>query len=95
MVLKSEYKGKISLRYVKLMLQREILSSDDFEWSKTASKEKIRKIQIAFPINSNNELDYEAQEKIADRMESYDSIINKLSSQVDKICEAKLDYFSK
>ena len=93
MILKEKYEGKISLRYVRLMLQKTILSSDSFEWSKTASKEKIKKIKLSFPINSKGSLDYDAQENIADRMERYDSIINQLSSQVSKVCEAKLDYF--
>lgn len=94
-VLKKAYDNKISLRYVRIMLQKAILSSDSFEWSKTASKEKMQKIKLAFPINSNGEPDFEAQEKIADRMESYDYIIHELSTKVDMIREAKLDYFHK
>lgn len=50
-----------------------------------------KKIKLSFPINSKGSLDYDAQENIADRMD--DSIINRLSLQVSKVYEAKLDYF--
>lgn len=40
MLLKEEYIGQICLEYVRKVLQQIILSSDLFEWSKTASKEK-------------------------------------------------------
>lgn len=94
MVLKEEYEGKISLRYVRAILQKELLSSDLFEWSKTASKEKIRAIKLSFPIDEKGELDFMTQERIADRLEEYDKILHKLQSEVNMVCESVLDIYS-
>lgn len=94
MVLKEEYEGKISLRYVRAILQKELLSSDLFEWSKTASKEKIRAIKLSFPVDEKGELDFITQERIADRLEEYDKILHKLQSEVNMVCESVLDIYS-
>lgn len=94
MVLKDEYEDKISLRYVRLMLQKTLLSSDSFEWSKTASKEKVQVIKIPYPVDKRGEPDFIAQEEIANRMESYDSIIEELTSKIEMVRESSLDIFS-
>ncbi len=94
MVLKEEFKEIINLKYVRMMLEKTLLESDDFEWSKTASKEKVKKIKIAFPVDKDGNPDYEEQQRIALRAESYDKIIKELSSKISMVCEASLDYFS-
>ena len=74
------------------MLQQTILSSDEFEWSKTASKEKIKKIFIDVPIKENGQFDYDVQEKICSRLEKYDAIKSELVNKVKSLDAMQLDF---
>ncbi len=92
MILKDEYNGKIDLHYIRYTLQQIILSSDAFEWSKTASKEKIKKISINIPVDVNGEYDVIMQKKIYQRLEKYDTIKVSLSKRIEEIVSMHLDF---
>ena len=92
MILKDEYNGKIDLHYIRYTLQQIILSSDAFEWSKTASKEKIKKISINIPVDVNGEYDVIMQKKIYQRLEKYDTIKATLSKRIEEIVSMHLDF---
>lgn len=92
MILKGEYVGKIDLNYIQHTLQQIILSSDAFEWSKTASKEKIKKILINIPVDANGEFDFKMQEKIYLRLKKYDTIKENLSKKIESINSMQLDF---
>lgn len=91
MILKGEYVEKINLNYIQYTLQQIILSSDEFEWSKTASKEKIRKILINIPVDANGEIDFKMQERIYLRLKKYDTIKDVLSKKIEIINSMQLD----
>jgi restriction endonuclease S subunit len=92
MVLKQEYEGQIDLFYIRRVLEQTLLSSDSFEWSKTASKEKIKEIEISIPINNDGEFDIELQKKISNRLDQYDVIKKALSDKITQISDMKLNF---
>lgn len=92
MILKDEYIGKIDLHYIQHTLQQMILSSDAFEWSKTASKEKIKKISINIPVDANGEFDIKMQKKIFLKLKRYDTIKASLSKKIEAVVSMKLDF---
>lgn len=92
MILKEKYQGKIDLLYIRHMLQQILLSSDTFEWSKTASKEKIRIIEINIPIDKDGEFDINMQHNICKRLEKYDSIRLELSEKIELLNSMQLDF---
>ncbi|MCD8214933.1 MAG: N-6 DNA methylase [Clostridiales bacterium] len=92
MILKSKYIEKIDLNYIQHTLQQIILSSDAFEWSKTASKEKIKKILINIPVDANGEFDLKMQKKIYLRLKKYDTIKENLSKKIENINSMQLDF---
>jgi type I restriction-modification system DNA methylase subunit len=92
MMLKDEYLGKIDLIYVKHILERILLSSDSFEWSKTASKEKIKEIEIPIPIDYKDNLDVGMQKRIVKKLELYDKIKKTLFTKVSDIKSMQLDF---
>lgn len=92
MLLKDEYIGKIDLHYIQYTLQQLILSSDEFEWSKTASKEKIKKMCIRIPINNQGDFDIEMQQKIYLKLKKYDTIKTNLRQKIENIISMQLDF---
>jgi type I restriction enzyme M protein len=92
MILKEEVVGKINLFYVRRILEQMLLSSDIFEWSKTASKEKIKMIKIAIPVNSKGDYDISVQQKITERLDKYDKIKKTLISKISEINSMQLNF---
>mgnify|MGYP007115908455 CR=1 FL=1 len=66
--------------------------SDSFEWSKTVSKEKIKKISIDIPIDANGEFDFTVQKRIYNRLEKYDTIKASLSKRVEELVSMQLEF---
>lgn len=91
MILKKEYIGKVNLEYIRRMLQKTILSSDQFEWSKTASKEKIKKIVINIPVTLDGEIDYALQEIICERLDRYDVIRKDLMERIVQLSDIEVN----
>lgn len=92
MILKGEYVGKIDLNYIQHTLQQIILSSDAFEWSKTASKEKIKQIMVNVPVGADGGFDFKMQGKIYSKLKKYDSIKADLSKKIESINSMQLDF---
>jgi hypothetical protein len=92
MLLKDTYVGKIDLIYIKYILEQILLSSDSFEWSKTASKEKISKIEVSIPVDSKGDFDVDMQKRIAKRLERYDKIKKSLFIKISDIASMQLDF---
>lgn len=69
MILNSEFSSNIDLMYIRTTLQEILLSSGEFAWSKTASKDKISKLSIPIPIDNNGEFDLQAQKNISAQIE--------------------------
>lgn len=92
MILKDEYIGKIDLHYIQYTLQQFLLSSDAFEWSKTASKEKVKKIAVNIPVDVNGEFDVKMQEKIYLRLKKYDTIKASLNEKIENLVSMQLDF---
>jgi hypothetical protein len=72
MILKEKYKDVINLEYIRIVLEKKLLSLG-LSWSKTASKEKVKKIEIEIPVKENGEFDIEKQNEI---VENYNKIEN-------------------
>lgn len=92
MVLKEEYRFIINLQFVQKMLQTKLLESGSFEWSKTASKEKVREIEILFPIGKNGKIDFEMQGLIVKRIEKYELVKKSLLEKIEDLSKYKLDF---
>lgn len=66
MILKEKYKDVINLEYVRIVLEKKLLSLG-LSWSKTAAKEKVKKIEIEIPVKENGEFDIEKQNEIVEK----------------------------
>ncbi|OPY56774.1 MAG: putative type I restriction enzymeP M protein [Pelotomaculum sp. PtaU1.Bin035] len=93
MILKTAYIGKIDLMYIRAVLEKLLLSSDDFAWSKTASKEKISKIEISIPIDDCGNFDLKAQHLIAGQFTLLDDMRDEIEKKYRKItdCDVRID----
>lgn len=65
MILKTEYKGLVNLEYARNKIE-EVLLSQGFKWSQTASKEKVAKLIFQLPMK-NNHIDLSIQDNIAEK----------------------------
>lgn len=88
MVLRKEYEKWIDLDYISIVLQQFLLSQG-FQWSKTASKEKVKEMSIEIPVDKNGEYDINQQAAyvrkyriIQDVQQTLNDYLNKLRSSV-------------
>ncbi len=66
MILKEKYKNIINLNYAKYSIEN-ILLSQGFKWSNTASKEKVAKLTFKLPTKYNK-IDLEIQNQIVEKI---------------------------
>ena len=91
LIIKKDYKKQIDLTYSRMVIEN-VLMQQGFRWSKTASKEKVAKIKVPFPIKPNNEFDLEAQKEIADKYKKIEEIKQIIGNELKKIEETKINY---
>lgn len=84
LILKEKYCEKVNLDYISIVLQH-LLLSQGFEWSKTASKEKVQKMFIDIPIDEFGEFDIGQQNEYVVRYNRVQSVQKSLSEFLSKI----------
>lgn len=73
MILREEYKDCIFLGYMQLIIENKLLSLG-FEWSITASKEKVKDISVGIPIDNKGRFDINRQKFIYNKFKRINSI---------------------
>lgn len=91
LIVQDEYKAQLHLPYLRKVLQ-DMLLEQGFAWSKTASKEKVRKLSIKIPINSKGEFDIEVQKEIAEKYRQIEQVKSSIISELDKITDTQIDF---
>ncbi len=103
LILLDQYKNCIDLEYVRIVLQQ-LLLEQGFVWSKTASKDKVRKMSIEIPVNENGNFDLERQREIVKKysliedtqivLKGYRDRLKESIVVLDKCKETKTVYLS-
>ncbi len=84
LTVKPEYEKVIDLNYMKFIIQ-EILFSQGFSWSKTASKDKVEQLTIKIPVDKKGNIDLLAQQVISAKLQRIEQIKLALHNELDKI----------
>ncbi|SNX54225.1 restriction endonuclease subunit S [Thermoanaerobacterium sp. RBIITD] len=78
MILKEEYRDAINLEYIRIVIEKELLNLG-LSWSKTASKEKLKELEIEIFI------DLEKQNEIANKYKKFQKIKKKIEEYSEKL----------
>lgn len=89
LIVKEDFKNQIDLDYMKFILQ-EVLFSQGYSWSKTASKDKVEQLTIKIPIDKNNNYDIMMQKQIAEKLKRIENIKSALYDELNKITEINI-----
>ncbi len=89
MILKNEYTGFINLDYVRFYIEHTLLQN--FSWNDKAGKDKVSKLNLSLPINSNGEIDIDHQNKIAKQIKFIDELKVKVKEYKQYIKNVKID----
>jgi len=87
LTVKSEYVKFIDLYYSRQVIETALLNQG-FKWSKTASKEKVAKIKVPFPVDDNGKINIEKQKEISEKYQKIaqvKSTINKHLKEIEKM----------
>ena len=84
LVLKKEYSELLDKEYLRLELEQ-LLLSQGFRWSKTASKEKVSGMFINIPINDDGSFDIDIQKRIVEKYNRVASTQNQLKIYYEKL----------
>ena len=84
LIVKPEYEKVIDLNYMRFIIQ-EILFSQGFSWSKTASKDKVEQLKIKIPVDKKGNIDLLAQKVISAKLQRIEQIKLTLHNELDKI----------
>jgi type I restriction-modification system DNA methylase subunit len=90
MVIKEEYRSIIDYEYMKNAVEN-VLLSQGFRWSKTASKEKVAKLHVKIPITKKGNFDLQKQKEIAEKYKKVEEIKKNIKSELEKIESIKVD----
>ncbi len=91
LLVKKEYEKVVDLNYMKYTLEKKLLSQG-FEWSKTASKEKVEKLTVSIPILSNGNIDLKTQQDIAITYLKVDAIKKGILDELDRISKTEIEF---
>lgn len=89
MIVKNEYLSVIDLEYMKYALEN-VLLSQGFKWSKTASKEKVAKLCVKIPVTLTGEFNLDKQKEIAGKYRKIEEIKNNIKFELEKIENIKV-----
>ena len=87
LILKDDYKQSLDYDYLRIVLEQ-LLLSQGFAWSKTASKEKVMEMSIDIPMNEENQIDFETQKDIVKRHSRISLTKKVLKSYLEKLSKA-------
>ena len=89
--IKKEYKDLLDLAFLQYSIQI-VLMNEDFVWSKTASKEKVEKLMLEIPVDSNGDFDLPAQKQIAEKYQKIEQIKKTISKELDRISKIEIEF---
>lgn len=89
LIVKPEFEKVIDLNYMKFIIQ-EMLFSQGFSWSKTASKDKVEQLKIKIPVDKKGNYDLRAQQEISAKLQKIEQIKSTLYNELDKITGANI-----
>lgn len=84
LIVKPEFQKVIDLNYMKFIIQ-EMLFSQGFSWSKTASKDKVEQLKIKIPVDKKGNYDLKTQQEISVKLQRIEQIKLTLHNELDKI----------
>ncbi|NRB11023.1 MAG: N-6 DNA methylase [Rickettsiaceae bacterium] len=84
MVIKKEYINQLDYEYMRYAVE-DVLLSQGFRWSKTASKEKVAKLFVKIPITKAGQFDLIKQKEIADRYRVVAEIKKNIKAELEMI----------
>ena len=64
---------------------QELLFSQGFSWSKTASKDKVEQLKIKVPIDKKGNYDLKSQQEISEKLQRIEQIKFTLHNELNKI----------
>lgn len=91
LIVKPQFENMIDLDYMRYTLEK-ILLSQGFEWSKTASKEKVEKFKVPIPVLKNGAMDIKTQQNLAAKYLKIDSIKQGILVELDRISRIEIDF---
>lgn len=87
LILKDEYIQSLDYDYLRIVIEQ-LLLSQGFVWSKTASKEKVMEMSIDIPMNEENQIDINTQKDIVKRHSCISLTKKVLKSYLEKLNKA-------
>lgn len=90
MVIKKEYRSILDYEYMKNAVEN-VLLSQGFKWSKTASKEKVAKLHVKIPITKKGVFDLQKQKEVAEKYKKVEEIKKNIKAELEKIENIKVD----
>jgi type I restriction enzyme M protein len=91
LVVKKDFINFIDLDYMKYTLEKMLLSQG-FEWSKTASKEKVEKFTVPIPTLNNGVFDLKKQKEISQTYLKIDQTKKLIIAELNKILSTNINY---
>ncbi len=91
LMVKPQFAKFIDLDYMRYTLEK-VLLSQGFEWSKTASKEKVEKFKVTIPILKSGTIDLNTQKEIAAKYLKIDAIKKGILDELDRISKIDIDF---
>lgn len=91
LMVKPQFAKSIDLDYMRYTLEK-VLLSQGFEWSKTASKEKVEKFKVTIPILKSGTIDLNTQKEIAAKYLKIDAIKKGILDELDRISKIDIDF---
>ena len=91
MIVKEKYQGIVNLDYLRIEVEK-VLMQQGYAWSKTASKEKVAKLLISIPVDSNGNFDIDAQNEIANRFKKIEEVKSIARNELQKIESTSVHY---
>ncbi|MDD3772929.1 MAG: N-6 DNA methylase [Weeksellaceae bacterium] len=91
LIVKPQFEKLIDLDYMRYTLEK-VLLSQGFEWSKTASKEKVEKFKVTIPILKSGIMDLITQKEIATKYLKIDAIKKGIIDELDRISKIDINF---
>lgn len=91
LIVKPQFEKLIDFDFMRYTLEK-VLLSQGFEWSKTASKEKVEKFKVTIPILKSGTIDLNTQKEIAAKYLKIDTIKKGILDELDRISKIEIDF---
>lgn len=90
MILKDNYTALVDLEYARHEIEK-VLLSQGFQWSQTASKEKVAQLTFRLPVK-NNQIDLKTQQEISQKYQKVEQMKSSIQEELSKIETMDIEY---